>query len=174
MTTPENENVPQTVFLIRHGLSGGEDVPLSDRGILQAEQARNVLLAQSIGSSAIILSSPLPRAAETARIIGNGLGAEVELVEELSDLHSAHKEAPDVNEFVRDLIASRIRAKDIKDERPVVVVGHAPLIGALTQNSQIANGQVISHSLREATPTAEDVPEEPKKRPGLFRRRKLR
>ena len=74
-----NATVPSTrVLVVRHGQSewnalglwqGQEDPPLSDLGRAQAAEA-----SASVGSVDAIVASPLVRASETARIIGEAMG----------------------------------------------------------------------------------------------------
>lgn len=71
------------MFLIRHGVTawhaekrvlGQRDIPLSDAGIAQAEEAAGALRGLKMAE---VLSSPLQRAIQTAEIIGQGAGIEV-------------------------------------------------------------------------------------------------
>ena len=72
-----------TVFLIRHGVTawhaegrvlGQRDIPLSESGIAQAEEAAAALRGVKMSE---VLSSPLQRAIQTAEIIGQGAGIEI-------------------------------------------------------------------------------------------------
>ena len=72
-----------TVFLIRHGVTawhaegrvlGQRDIPLSQSGIAQAEEAAAALRGVKMAE---VLSSPLQRAIQTAEIIGQETGIEV-------------------------------------------------------------------------------------------------
>ncbi len=81
-----------TIALVRHGqtdwnaqgrLQGSTDIPLNDVG---RGQARDAVAALSGYEWDAIVSSPLSRAAETARLIGAGLGlSEARSVPELSE-----------------------------------------------------------------------------------------
>lgn len=71
------------VYLLRHGVTclneegrllGSRDVPLSPEGHAQARRAAEILVGMPI---ARIWSSPLSRAHETARYVGERLGLEV-------------------------------------------------------------------------------------------------
>jgi broad specificity phosphatase PhoE len=73
-----------TVWLVRHGETewsatgrhtGVTDVPLLPRGRAQAEAA-GAWLAAAVPSPAVVLASPLARAAETCRLAGFGEQAE--------------------------------------------------------------------------------------------------
>jgi broad specificity phosphatase PhoE len=72
-----------TVFLIRHGVTawhaegrvlGQRDIPLSQPGIVQAEEAAAALRGVKMSE---VLSSPLQRAIQTAEIIGQETGIEI-------------------------------------------------------------------------------------------------
>jgi broad specificity phosphatase PhoE len=72
-----------TVFLIRHGVTawhaegrvlGQRDIPLSQSGIAQAEEAAAALRGVKMAE---VLSSPLQRAIQTAEIIGQAAGIEI-------------------------------------------------------------------------------------------------
>jgi broad specificity phosphatase PhoE len=72
-----------TVFLIRHGVTawhaegrvlGQRDIPLSENGIAQAEEAAAAVRGVKMSE---VLSSPLQRAIQTAEIIGQAAGIEV-------------------------------------------------------------------------------------------------
>jgi broad specificity phosphatase PhoE len=77
-----NGNGPVTLYLVRHGetawnaehrFQGLMDVPLSERGVRQAQALATWLAAQPIHFSAIY-ASDLARASETAAIVGHALG----------------------------------------------------------------------------------------------------
>ena len=83
-----------TVFLIRHGVTawhaegrvlGQRDIPLSDAGITQAEEAAVQLRGLKMSE---VLSSPLQRAIQTAEIIGQEAGIEVARDPRLIDLQA--------------------------------------------------------------------------------------
>ena len=72
-----------TVFLIRHGVTawhaegrvlGQRDIPMSDAGVAQAEEAAAAVRGVKMSE---VLSSPLQRAIQTAEIIGQAAGIEV-------------------------------------------------------------------------------------------------
>ncbi|PLC11069.1 phosphoglycerate mutase [Kocuria flava] len=75
---------PGRIVLIRHGqtdwnlaerLQGAVDVPLNDTGRHQAREAGRLLREQALPWD-VLVSSPLGRAVETARLIGEALGLE--------------------------------------------------------------------------------------------------
>ena len=81
------------LYFVRHG-EGQDNVarqyscklidnPLSERGVLQAQQTAEYLASKSIDE---VYSSPMKRAAETARIIATRLGKEVTILENFREL----------------------------------------------------------------------------------------
>jgi ribonuclease H / adenosylcobalamin/alpha-ribazole phosphatase len=78
----ETSSPPTTLILVRHGEtprslakrfsgSGGEDVPLTDRGRLQAEAVAAALVGRGVDA---LVTSPLRRTRETAAILSDVLG----------------------------------------------------------------------------------------------------
>ena len=72
-----------TVFLVRHGVTawhaekkllGQRDIPLNDDGVVQGNHAAEMLSELSLSE---VLSSPLQRSVQTAKIIGESCGIEV-------------------------------------------------------------------------------------------------
>lgn len=81
------------LLLIRHGdvstqkeevFHGRMDVPLTERGMLQAKKTAEKLSGAGILK---IYSSPLKRAYDTARAIAEKQNAPVEILQELNDIH---------------------------------------------------------------------------------------
>jgi len=81
------------IYLIRHGesewnilrkIQGHKDIPLTDRGIKQANLIANRLVYEDID---IIYSSDLKRACDTARTIGNKIGLEPNLRKEFREIN---------------------------------------------------------------------------------------
>ena len=75
--------VPVTFAFIRHGqtdwnrddkLQGSSDIPLNAQGREQAHEAAGIL---ADGGWEVVVSSPLQRARETAKIIAHDLGLEL-------------------------------------------------------------------------------------------------
>ncbi|MBA2793235.1 MAG: histidine phosphatase family protein [Thermoleophilaceae bacterium] len=80
------------LFVVRHGesaesarrlYSGRRDVPLTERGRAQARRAGERLRDAGVDA---IYSSPLGRAADTARLIGEATGVSVRVDERLTEL----------------------------------------------------------------------------------------
>jgi len=81
--------VPATLLLLRHGetplsaekrFSGRGDAALTERGIAQAQAAATRLASYEVAS---IVSSPLRRAVQTARVVGDVLGLDVAVDDDL-------------------------------------------------------------------------------------------
>ncbi len=80
------------VHLVRHAHAGkpeeweGDDAlrPLTQKGLAQAQRLASFMKAHGITPD-VIVSSPLLRAAQTAQVLGDGLGVEVVLDERVAD-----------------------------------------------------------------------------------------
>jgi broad specificity phosphatase PhoE len=142
--------------LLRHGqtdwnidlrLQGSSDIPLNETGIKQAQLAADYLLGSDWE---LILSSPLSRAHDTAKIVASALGLEVVIVPELIErsfgvaegmshsewrnLYESHAEIPGL-EALDDL---RIRSVNLLDQlasvydgKRILSVSHGALIRKL-------------------------------------------
>ena len=112
------------IYILRHGIAvergtpgykKDSDRPLTQEGIDKMHQIAEAILAMDLKFD-LILSSPLVRAEQTARIVGDELDEEVTFTDHLS---------PDGNtlELVRE----------INDEKPqrVLLVGHEPDLSRL-------------------------------------------
>lgn len=86
------------IFLVRHGatvltaedrFAGATDVPLSEAG---REQARRLAVRLSGEDITAVYASPLSRTVETARILAEPLGLEVQLREGLREISHGHWE----------------------------------------------------------------------------------
>jgi broad specificity phosphatase PhoE len=148
-----------TIFLVRNGttdwsrdgrLAGRRDISLSAEGRAQAEglagRLKDVELAE-------ILSSPLPRAVETAEAIGQGRSLEVARDPRLTDFNAGKWEgmkqgeisaSDDYKSFIANPLAAAIpggeRLADARDR----VVGSVEQ--ALSDNELGANIVVVSHA----------------------------
>ena len=159
-----------TIFLVRHGrtplnaagvLRGRIDTPLDDVGRAEARALGDVFRDKPLAS---IITSPLARARDTAAAIANSTEAHVDLDADLADRdygewagHSLESveakfgsldNAPGVEHldvFVARVTAALIRAADLADASPVVVVAHdavnrhalAALVGTLGRAENI-------------------------------------
>ncbi len=83
----------RSLFLVRHGqtdwniegrFQGRRDIPLNDRGLLQAEAASGALRRLHFGS---IWSSPLSRALQTAQIIAAPHALDVSIHNDLTEIY---------------------------------------------------------------------------------------
>lgn len=76
----------ETVANVQRRWVGWNDTPLTDLGIAQAE-ATACRLAGEVQDAAALYTSPLPRALETARIIGQALGLSPIPLDGLQEIH---------------------------------------------------------------------------------------
>ncbi len=151
----EGVNTPGRIALIRHGqtdwnleerLQGATDVPLNDTGRHEARSVARQLHAEATTWD-VLVSSPLGRAVETARIIGGVLGLELSatcagLVERgfgvwegssLAGLEPHAREAILAEGEPAEAVARRgtaalRRIRDAHPGRNVLVVAHGSLI----------------------------------------------
>jgi phosphohistidine phosphatase len=140
------------IYLLRHGIAeeGGDGTPDSERALTQEgkKKLREVLkvAAGSDVSPSLILSSPLRRALETARVAADELGYKSDILRTQALLPSA---AP--NDVWQEIRAHR-------DESALLLVGHEPLFGQLaayllgTPETQIdfKKGALLAVDLRQA------------------------
>ncbi len=112
------------IYLLRHGIAeDGAGIPDADRALTQEgkRKLRDVLkaAARSDVSPSLIVSSPLRRALETARIAADELGYKKDILRTQALLPSASP-----NDVWQEMRAHR-------DESAVMLVGHEPLFGQL-------------------------------------------
>jgi ribonuclease H / adenosylcobalamin/alpha-ribazole phosphatase len=90
----ETSSPPTTLILVRHGEtsrslakrfsgSGGEDVPLTDRGRRQAKSVAAALVART--GVAAVVTSPLGRTRETATVLSDALGVPAEVEDGMTE-----------------------------------------------------------------------------------------
>lgn len=116
------------VYLVRHGVaeeqaaSGDDD----DRRLTRAGKARVKLIAAGLERlgvrPAVIFASPLPRAAETARLLAARLGAEPALAT-ARRLQPALADARSARSLLADLTPAQ--------SAQVMIVGHEPSLSAM-------------------------------------------
>ena len=163
-------------YFIRHGetdanrnhiFAGSTDVPLNQTGRVQAHAAAQVLKNHHFKT---IVSSPLVRAHETARIIGEYVGLQPIIVDELQELCVGVLEGQPISnspwsEFIDQwkngntiegfepyhTFTQRVAAgvnKALMFEGPVLVVAHGA-VGSILLNEILGHGHVI---IDNATP----------------------
>ena len=132
------------LYILRHGEAGpalhDEDRMLTEKGQSQAGAAAKGIAELGLGLTAI-LSSPLPRAMQTAQPVAQAVGVPIEQLAELATGQSAE-------EAVKALSA-RIG--------PVMIVGHEPQLSAIVQ--LLTGGQV--HMRKAMLAAIEEVEFEP-------------
>ena len=147
------------LVLVRHGetdwnlagrVQGRTDIPLNETGREQARATAERLTGTAFDA---VAASPLSRAAETARIIADGLGlGDVELVDDLVERNYGDAEGMTGEDldarFNGDLPAQESRQATIERVKPallelarrhpgqrVLVVSHGGVIGSLVRDT---------------------------------------
>ena len=140
------ERAAARLFLVRHGetaasarrlYSGQRDVPLTERGRAQARRAGEHLRDAGVDA---IYSSPLARAADTARLIGEATGAPVKVEERLIEVDYGPLEGLD-REGARERFGESFQAWR-KDPMGSPMPGIEPLPKAL-ERARRATAEVI-------------------------------
>jgi len=140
-------------FIVRHGetdwnkekrLLGRTDIPLNDIGRAQAQKAAEALKGKKID---LIISSPLNRTYETAKIISQATGAEIVLEDELKELHhgeaegmileEAEKKYGDLYTYENDIPDSE-KYKDVEERAWKALMRHK-------KNHSHKNVVIVSH-----------------------------
>jgi broad specificity phosphatase PhoE len=157
------------LLLVRHGetawnrekrLQGWHDVPLSDLGRRQAVALARYLVACPVGRVDRVYASPLSRALDTAKVVAEECGLDVNTMEDLREIHVgslagmtwAEVEArlPGFREAIKkdptataypdgeSMLDVVVRARGIvsrmardNDEETVLLVGHAVILKAV-------------------------------------------
>jgi len=133
-------------YLVRHG-KYGDDWNLDATGReIHAPSARDQLLARGLGSGAVLLSSDAPRAAQTAEIIGRGLGVQPVLSRLINEAGNEAWGVQDLDEVVE----GALRAADItldESSQELVVVTHAPMVAIAkgVPMKEITFGEVFAY-----------------------------
>lgn len=155
--------LPRTSFyFLRHGVTdhnqrrlvmGQLDIPLNAQGRRQAEAAARILMEVGLAS---IVSSPLSRALETARIVAEGTGADITVLPDLQERNwgaltgRSHGElfrlspsvTPEGAESGTDFAARILAALAGLDQPgPVLVVAHAGACRVLRRQMGLDNGE---------------------------------
>ncbi len=160
MSAPVNGGAPgalpaRAFWFLRHGetdwnaanLSQGRtDIPLNDRGLAQAAAAATLMRGRGIAS---IVSSPMDRARETARLVGEALSLPVAVETELQEVCFGEQEGqpmgdwydgwidgsytPRGAESFAELCARTMGAlgRALEHPAPVLVVAHGALFRAV-------------------------------------------
>lgn len=142
-------------WFLRHGQTdwnakdlsqGNIDIPLNATGIAQAHVAAAKLVGRGIAS---IVSSPLSRAHDTAKIVGAALGLEVSLIPDLHEVSFGVQEGQEMGDWFHDwvdgvftpvggesfaeLCTRSVAAVNqaLESTAPVLIVAHGALFRAL-------------------------------------------
>jgi len=141
------ERAAPRLFLVRHGestqsarrlYSGRRDVPLTERGRAQARRAGERLRDAGVDA---IYSSPLSRAADTARLIGEATGVPVRVDERLTEVDYGPLEGLD-REGARERFGESYQAWR-EDPMGSPVPGIEPLPKAL-ERARSATAEVLA------------------------------
>lgn len=120
----------RSIYLVRHGSYDYHTQHLNHHGkTIDAPHAAEVLRERGVGSDAIIMSSVLDRALETAGIIGEGLGIQnvyrsVRIAKGGNNVRTIRN----LDEFLGKALVEC--GLDVQSEQPLVVVTHAPMVAA--------------------------------------------
>ena len=154
------------IYLVRHGetewnresrIQGREDVPLSPEGLAQSETCARGFLGKKISA---VLTSPLSRARETAKLIGRAVNAPVYVEQDLTerdfgsvsgkvvDIFNPEKYASDLEPL--DVVAARmlsvLRRRAAELPRDFAAVSHGGAINALLR--AVSGGEIGSGKTR--------------------------
>lgn len=148
--------------LVRHGqtdwnlqgrIQGSSDIPLNELGRKQAREAGERLAQQSWDA---IVSSPLSRAAETARIIAGVIGVDgIELIDDLRE--RAYGEAEGLTGAELDARGDRDEPIHGREKRSQVVARVRPALVSLANRRPdqsvlvVTHGGVIGSLVRDVT-----------------------
>jgi phosphohistidine phosphatase len=140
-----------TVYLVRHGIAedappGGDDRArrLTARGKAKMREAAAGLAALGVEPD-VILTSPLPRAAETAAIVAKALGGRLE--PEPLDALATGVTAPEVLRALRPFAR----------HASVMLVGHEPTLSALAALLLTGSTEGAAFALRKGGVIALEV-----------------
>lgn len=117
-------NTPQ--YLVRHGNYEISSHNLTAEGRTQSEKGRDDLLSRGIGGKALLLSSDAKRTIQTAEIIAEGLGVDIHPSTRINRAGNSVGVVSDLDEFLATTLERM--GLDLDEDRPLVVVTHAPMI----------------------------------------------
>ena len=151
-------------WYLRHGQTdwnakdlsqGNVDIPLNSVGIQQARDAAGKLKNRGI---ATIFVSPLSRAVDTARIVGDALGLAYSIIPSLREVSFGVQEGKEMGDWFHDWVAEKftpegaesfieLRARTrvamneaLQGQAPVLVVGHGAVFRALRAEMGLDRG----------------------------------
>jgi phosphohistidine phosphatase SixA len=133
-------------YLVRHGSYDRHTRRLDEAGrIFHAPSARDNLLARGLGASTILLSSDAPRAAETAEIIGEGIGIEPVLCDIINEAGNNPWVIKDLDFLINNALDEMDVTYDGTQE--LVVVTHAPMLAIArgVESQDISFGEVFAY-----------------------------
>ena len=138
----------QGFYLVRHGSYNDDDDALNTVGReSHAPQAKNQLIARGVGAGCILLSSDARRAAETAQIIGEGLGVEPVLSPVINEAGNHAWSVKDLDAVVEQALSEAGVVLD-GTSQDLVVVTHAPMLAIArgVASKDIGYGEVLAYT----------------------------
>lgn len=134
-------------YFVRHGsynLSGD----LNTVGLEQAGAAKDYLLQEGIGRSALLLSSDIPRALQTAEVLHEAIGEQIITSDKLG-MGSFSLNIVDLADVLAEVAGTA--DFNIDDADGLVVVTHAPLVAAVKgpkiSEDDIAYGEIVKYRI---------------------------
>lgn len=136
------------LYLVRHG-EYGRDHNLNAMGReVHAPSARdNLVNLRGLGSNAVLLSSDAPRAAQTAEIIGEGLGVKPVMSALVNEAGNSAWLVSDLDAVIEE--ALDLAGVEINEEsQDLVVVTHAPMLAVArgVDSRDIRYGEVLAYA----------------------------
>ena len=117
------------IYLMRHGKKGiGSEMPLAPSGVREVEESAHKLGELGVGTvlPGIILTSPIERAAETARITGEILKIPVFDCKELHEWGFSRDHVPGL--ALKLVALAKDNQPDLDAAASIIAVTHEPLI----------------------------------------------
>lgn len=133
--------------LVRHGAYERRPERLSEIGKEQVAEARDLLVDKGLGGRALILSSDLPRAIETAEIIAAGLEAPVIPSRRIGEGGNHPRGIKSLDDFIDKALGEA--GETLPNDTDLVLVTHAPMLAAIMNVDVkfVAMGEVIEYTV---------------------------
>ena len=110
ITIPQIQNAMKEIYLCRHGrtswndehrIQGRTDIPLDEVGLAQARDLSR-FLATCHPKARVVVSSPLQRARQTAEPIARGLGIDIVIDEDITEIDTGEYTGQNMIELKKD------------------------------------------------------------------------
>lgn len=133
-------------YFVRHGDYSWQE--LNDAGHEQAMAARDTLVQAGVGRSALLLSSDITRAVQTAEILHESIGERVIVSHQIALASFMPEKIDDLEGMLAEIVKSE--GYKIKEPRDVVVVAHSPLVAAVkgpnVSEDDIGFGEIVKYT----------------------------